>query len=245
MDNSKLVQHSLTGSSFSYSGADLSDLGADAFTLVTICVDESSSVSSYKNEIENCIKEVINTCKYSPRSDYLLIRLVAFSDSMREIHGFKQLTDCDPNDYVDSISPCGMTALYTTSKNAIQATSDYGKQLYDENYDVNAIIFIITDGMNNVGTDSAQDVKNALAQVTTDEKLESIISILIGVGTGGYSDVSAYLDDFKTTAELNQYVEVKDANSKTLAKIADFISKSVSSQSSAIGTGAKSELLQF
>jgi len=246
MDSKSLTQYSLTGQSYGYSAADLDSLGATEYTLCTICVDESSSVSSYKNEIETCIKEVVKACKFSPRSDYLLIRIVAFNQDMREVHGFKQLIDCDPADYDDSIHPCGTTALYTTAKNAIQATNDYGKQLADNDFEANAIIFVITDGMDNAsGSDTAQEVKSALAKTMVDEALESVMSILIGVGVGGYSDVSAYLDDFKNTAELNQYVEVKNANDKTLAKLADFISKSVSSQSSSLGTGSKSQQLQF
>jgi len=246
MDSNKLIQHSLTGQSYGYSAADLDSLGATEYTLVTICVDESGSVSSYKNEIETCIKEVVKACKFSPRSDYLLIRIVAFNQDMREIHGFKQLIDCDPVDYDGVIHPQGTTALYLTTKNAIQATNDYGKQLSNNDFESNAIIFVITDGMDNAsGSVDANNIKKTLAKIMTDEALESIISILIGVGVGGYSDVSDYLDDFKKTAELNQYIEVKEATNKTLAKLADFISKSVSSQSSAIGTGSASQPLQF
>ena len=246
MNSSQLIQHSLTGQHFGYSAADLSNLDAPEYTLVTIAVDESSSVSSFKDEIENCIKEVVKACKFSPRSDYLLIRVVAFNQNMREVHGFKQLIDCDPNDYSDAIHPSGMTALFSTAKNAIQATNDYGKQLSGSDFEANAIVFIITDGMDNAsGSVNVQSVENSLKDIMKDEALESVLSILIGVGVGTYADVSAYLDDFKDKAGLNQYVEVKDANNKTLAKLADFISKSVSSQSSALGTGGPSQTLTF
>ena len=246
MESKEFTQHGSTGNSYRYSTADLDSLGATEYTLVTIAVDKSSSVYEYKDEIENCIQEVVKACKYSPRSDYLLIRLVAFNSTIEEIHGFKQLVDCDPSDYVGSINPSGMTALYATAKNAIQATNDYGKMLADSDFDANAIVFIITDGMDNAsGSVGSSDVAQSLKDIMKDESLESIMSILIGVGVGGYADISDYLDGFKTEAGLNQYVEVKDANDKTLAKIADFISKSVSSQSSAINTGGASMPLQF
>jgi len=245
MESKTLTQHSLTGNSFGYSAADMDSLGASEYTLVTIAVDESSSVFDYKSEIEDCIQEVVRACKYSPRSDYLLIRLVAFNSTMREIHGFKQLVDCEPSDYSGSIHPSGMTSLYATAKNAIQATNDYGKQLSEEDYDsVNAIVFIITDGMDNAsGSVDSNAVKQSLKDIMKDEYLESMMSILIGVGVGGYSDVSVYLDDFKTEAGLSQYVEVKDATKTTLAKLADFISQSVSNQSNAIGSGGASQPL--
>ena len=78
-----------------------------------------------------------------------------------------------------------------------------------------------------------------------EEALESTMSVLIGVGVGDYADVSNYLDEFKKEAGLGQYIEIKNANDKTLAKLADFISKSVSSQSTALGSGSMSQPLNF
>jgi uncharacterized protein YegL len=246
MNSSNLVQHSLTGQHYGYSAANMGDLGASEYTLVTICCDESGSVSSYQTEIEKCIKEVINACKFSPRSDYLLIRLVAFNDTMREIHGFKQLVDCDLASYDNVLNPCGATSLFASAQNAITATNDYGKQLSSNDFDVNAIVFIITDGMDNAsGNIDSTKVKEALMEVMKEEALESIMSILVGVGVGGYSDIAAYLDDFNKEAGLNQYIEIDKADEKTLAKLADFISKSVSSQSNSLGTGSMSQPLTF
>jgi uncharacterized protein YegL len=245
MNSSSLIQHSLTGQHYGYSAADLDDLGSTEYTLVTIVVDESSSVASFQKEMEDCIQEVVKACKFSPRSDYLLIRVIVFNQSMREIHGFKQLIDCDVSDYKDCLNPRGSTALFSTAKNAIEATNDYGKQLASNDFDANAIIFIITDGEDNEsGSIDAVSVGSALKKTMKEEALESIMSILIGVGVG-YTAVSDYLDDFKDSANLSQYVEIKSANEKTLAKLADFISKSVSSQSKSLGSGSMSQPLTF
>ena len=122
----------------------------------------------------------------------------------------------------------------------------YGKQLANNDFDVNAIVFIITDGADNASGDiNSSSVKEALKTIMKEEALESILSILVGVGVGGYADIAAYLDDFKKEAGLNQYVEIKNANNKTLAKLADFISKSVSSQSNSLGSGSMSQPLTF
>jgi len=234
MNNETLVTHSLTGQHYGFSATDLR------------VVDESGSTAGFKQEMESCIQEVIKSCKLSPRSDYLMVRLVAFNHNMREIHGFKQLVDCDITDYNDCLNPGGSTLLFESAKNAISATAAYGKQLNDADYDVNAIVFIITDGMDNEsGNIDAKSVGSELQQTMMDEDLESIMSILIGVGVGHYSQVSGYLDGFKNDAGLSQYVEMKDANENTLAKLAAFISKSVSSQSSSLGTNGPSQTLQF
>ncbi len=240
-----LVQHSLTGQHYGYSAVDIGDLGATEYTIVTIAVDESSSVSSFKDEMEKCIQEVVKACKFSPRSDYLLIRLVAFNSSMREIHGFKQLVDCDVQDYAGIIHPGGMTALFDTAQNVIDASNDHAKKLDNHDFTTNAIVFIITDGVDNDSTAQTSDVKVSLQKAINDEILESIMTVLIGVGVGSDSSIGDYLDTFKDDTGLNQYVEIQDANDKTLAKLADFISKSVSSQSNALGTGGISQTLAF
>ncbi len=242
-----LVQHSLAGQHFGFSAADLGDLGASEYTLVTVVVDESGSTAGFKAEMEACIQEVVKSCKFSPRSDYLMIRLVAFESSMREIHGFKQLTDCDVASYDGCLSPGGATLLFETTANAIDATNAYGKDLADNEYEVNAIVIVITDGMDNQSSIDAAKVGESLQAVMRDEHLESIMSILVGVGVGSYHDVSAYLDEFKDKAGMTQYVELKDANAKTLAKLAAFISQSISSQSKSLNSGGmgQSQTLQF
>ncbi len=247
MGNSEiLVQHSLTGQHFGYSAADLDTLGSTEYTLVTIIVDESNSVSSYKTEMEECIKKAINACKYSPRSDYLLLRLVAFNRNMREIHGFKQLTDCSESDYDNCLHPSGTTLLFETTVNAIESTRDYSVNLADQDFEANGIIIILTDGMDNEsGNITASSVSESLKKITKEESLESLLTILVGVGVGGYSDVSGYLDEFKDKAGITQYIEIKNADEKSLAKLADFISKSKSSQSQSLGTGSVSQSLLF
>ena len=246
MENSTLINHSLVGQHFGYSACDLSDLGSTEYTLVTIIVDESSSVSSYKSEMEECIKKAINACKLSPRSDYLLLRLVAFNRNMREIHGFKQLTDCEISNYDNSLHPSGTTLLFETTVNAIESTRDYSVNLADQDFEANGIIIIITDGMDNEsGNITASSVSDSLKKITKEESLESLLTILVGVGTEGYADVSDYLDTFKNEAGITQYIEIKNTTEKNLAKLADFISKSISSQSQSLGTGSISQPLLF
>ena len=247
MKSNQLVQHSLTGQHFGYSAASLDDLEANEFTLVTICCDESSSVSTYKTEIEKCIQEVVRACKFSQRSDYLLIRLVAFNSNMREIHGFKQLADCSIDSYNNILNPSGMTALFSATQNAISATNDYAKQLDSEDYtDINSIVFIITDGEDNAsGSVSVSNVGESLKSCIRDEYLESISAVLIGVGVGDYPSLSDTLNSFKDEAGLNQYIEIDKADDKSLAKVAQFISQSVSATSNSLGTGNSSTPLTF
>ena len=233
---------------YGYSAISLDDerIGATEYTLVTVAVDVSGSVGGFKTEMEEAIKEIVASCNKSPRKDNLMIRIVTFDDNMQEMHGFKLLVDCQPSDYTDCLTIGGCTALFDATNNAIAATNDYAKKLGDNEFDANAIVVILTDGCDNASNEaSTADVKKTLQASVREESLESMLSILVGVGVGGYSGVQQHLDAFKNEAGITQYVEIADANSSTLAKLAKFVSQSISAQSQALGSGGCSQSLIF
>jgi uncharacterized protein YegL len=236
-----MEQKNLPSGTYGYSAVRMENLGATEYTLVTIVQDVSGSVSGYKSEMEKCLKEIVRSCVSSPRADNLMIRLVQFHSTMDETHGFKLLTFCNPDDYNGILNIGGNTALYDAVENSIAATASYGKELAENDFLANAIVFIITDGCDNESAMTTDDVKNVLQDTVMAETLESFITILIGVGTGVAPGVSQMLDDFRKKSGLTQYVELANADAKTLAKLALFVSRSISSQSQSLGTGGKSQ----
>jgi len=238
--NDNLEEHGLPSGSFGYSGARLDDLGATEYTLVDLVVDVSSSVSSFKSEMEKCLQQIIQACKMSPRADNLMLRLIVFADDLHEIHGYKLLENCNLGDYDNLLKTGGCTALFDASENSIMAQTDYAKKLSDSDFQVNGIAFFLTDGEDNRSKCTESDVGKAISEAMRTEALESLVTVLIGVGTKAYATVSASLDRFKQGANLTQFVEVGSASAKTLAKLAEFVSKSISSQSQSLGTGGAS-----
>lgn len=193
--------------------------------------------------MENAVKQVIEACVKSPRADNLLIRTVIFDHKIEEFHGFKLLQDCFPADYDGFLPPGGSTALYDAALNGIEAILEYGKQLAAARYTCNAIAVVITDGLDNESTYTPRKINESLQQVVQDEKLESLITILIGVNSTG--QIAAALDKFKIDAGFTQFINLDNANKSTLAKLAQFVSKSISSQSQALGSGQPSASLNF
>lgn len=241
IDNT-LENHKVQGGTFNYSATRLTELGATEYTLVNIVNDVSGSVAGFKDEMEEALKEAIQSCKYSPRADNLMIRHVIFSDSVEESHGFKLLSQINTSDYDNSLRLGGSTALYDGTMNAIKATEDYAKQLVNASFNVNGVIFIITDGDNNVGVNTTTMIKDTITQIRRNESLESLVVILIGVNiTDPY--ITRKLDEFKNDAQVDQFIELKSADKKSLAKLAAFVSKSISAQSQALGTGGASKAL--
>jgi len=111
-------------------------------------------------------------------------------------------------------------------------------------FSVNAILFVITDGMDNASKLSANKVKQALKVAVSSEALESVISVLIGVNVQD-KQVSHFLTDFHKAAGFTQYIELDKADADTLARLAQFVSRSISAQSQALGTGGSSNSLVF
>lgn len=240
--NDNLEQHKLPNGNYGFSATKIDNLGATEYTLATIVLDESGSVSSFKTELEACVKEIINACKLSPRADNLMVRVLGFSSQLKEIHGFKLLSECNLDDYNNIITQNGMTALYDASVNAVESTTQYGKQLCQNDFSANGIVFVLTDGVDNQSSFTQNTVKDALAGAVKTETLESLVSVLIGVNITE-PRYKQYLEDFKNNAGFTQFIDLGSATKSKLAKLAEFISKSISAQSQALGSNGPSQSL--
>jgi hypothetical protein len=89
--NVDLEKQKLPTGNYSFSATRISDLGATEYTLATIVVDWSGSTEGFRGEMEKCLKSVVQSCKFSPRSDNLMVRVLIFAKDLKEIHGFKLL----------------------------------------------------------------------------------------------------------------------------------------------------------
>lgn len=239
-----MEEYQLGASNFSFSAKRIEDLGATEYTLAVLVIDVSGSVSPFAAEIEKTVKEVSRSCRRSPRADNLMLRVITFDSQVQEIHGFKPLTECAEDDYNGCIRPGGVTALYDATYSGVQSAVQYGKSLVDQDFDVNCAVFVVTDGQDNDSTMTRKTVAQAFQDAVTDETMESLVSVLIGVNTSA-DNLSAYLQSFKDEAGFTQYVDIGDATEKQLAKLGNFISQSISSQSQALGTGGASKSLSF
>ena len=241
--NDGLEAFQLNTNNFGFSAEKVENLEATEYTLATILVDTSSSTSPFRDEMRQAIDKVVEACSKSPRSDNLMLRVCEFGSNFNENHGFKKLSSVSKGDYSSQFNGGGMTALYDATENAVTATESYGKNLTENDFDTNGIIFIITDGMENTSKATINTVKDAFKHVVSSEALESLVSVLIGVNVDPQTD--SYLQQFKTDAGITQYINIGDATPGNLAKLADFVSRSISSQSQSLGSGGPSQSLAF
>ena len=241
---------------FGFSAVKMADLGASEYTLVSIICDRSGSTASFQTQMEKALKEIIAACKNdrNPRKDNLLVRVLTFDDQCVEVHGFKLLNQIDAADYDGALAPGGMTCLYDACIDGIEALANYGKTLIqDQDITSNAIVVVITDGLENRSTlapprsgnilPDPKYVIEAMQKAISGECIESLLSILIAVKAGAGANQT--LDQFNQEVGFSQFVALDDADEKTLMKLAAFVSKSISSQSQHLGSGGPSKPIVF
>lgn len=242
-DADRDMENFQTPNAFKFSGQQIGTLGATEYTLAPIAIDKSSSVSGSQGRLEKCVGEIVKACRKSPRCDNLMLRVTTFNQDLEEVRGFTELNNVNPGDFDNTIHPSGSTALNDATCESIEATLTYAKAMNKQDFTVNGILFVLTDGEENASTNTLTSVRQAMEKAVKGEILESFVSILVGVGVSG--GTSKYLDTFHKDAGFTQYVEIDKADEKSLAKLAAFVSKSISSQSQSLGTGGPSKTLTF
>lgn len=244
-----------TGRGFHFSSIKLDHLGATEYTLVTIAVDVTGSTAPFAADLRKFLLTAVASCKKSPRVNNLLLRVITFSSSLpggvEEIHGFKPISEINPDDY-PQFRPAGMTPLNDAAFSSVGATNAFAKQLMDQDFLANGIFFGITDGADNDSRTTVSMIAEEMRRGAKGEEIESLIGILVGINDddqkAGLSpaeraeaaNMRRLLETFAKDAGL-QYVSGGDATPGRLAKVAEFVSQSVSSQSQSIGTGGPSQ----
>lgn len=219
---------------FGFSAAKLDTLGASEYTLATLVLDRSGSTGGFQKDMEACVKEIIRACQRSPRADNMMVRVITFDNHHQEVHGFKLLSDCNEADYDGILAPGGSTALVDSSVDAVEATKHYADSLVDNDFEVNGIIFIMTDGWENASTLTTNDLVKAIEATVREERLESLTTLLIGINA---AQAGNDLRQFVSVTKIDEYIEVEKADKKSLARLAKFASSSITSKSQSLQQG--------
>ncbi len=240
---SQMLSFMVPGANYGYTGAKIDALQSFENTLAVGLLDESGSTTAYARQMEKCVQEIIKALRHSPRAANLIYYHAHFDTNFREVHGFKPLVECNEADYDGIWAGGGRTTLYDSEDRVISFTLDYARRQAQMHYTCNGIIWIITDGQDYGSVLRENSVTERLAKAVTSEELESLVTILIGV-----NDDQAIQDELQRHSQavgFTQYVPVAKADEKTLARLAGFISKSVSAQSQSLGSGGPSQPLTF
>ncbi len=236
--------HAIAGmQAFQFSGKRIESLGATEYTLATVALDVTGSVEGHETQIREALITAVTACKKSPRANNLLLRVILFSTSCKpggieEIHGFKPLGEIKPEDY-PQLHCYGATNLYDAVFSSVGATNAYAKTLMDQEFLANGIVIVITDGDDNQSNATLQMVKDEVGRGAKAESIESLVTILVGINA---ASCAKRLDTMAQTVGM-KFIDAGDATPGKLAKLAEFVSQSVSSQSQSLGTGGPSQAI--
>lgn len=237
-------------SAFGFSAVDPEDMvnPEDEYTLVSIAEDVSPSTITCRKDMCQGMKTVNLACKHDPRSDKLMVHYTRFGSIIEESHGFRPVNDIDENEYTPSNTIGFSTCLRDAIFNAVSACSTYAEILDKSDIGTNAIVFVLTDGIDNSSTLGYSSILEKLEEIKMKEILESIKIILIGFrdpNSPYSSQVDAELKNVVDKLHLDQYVDIGAMTPEAAAKVFGFVSKSISSQSQHLGTGGPSQNLTF
>ena len=178
--------------------------------------------------------------------------------------------DFDPKDADDlptvfngEFKPIGSTALIEAGVNLADSLRVYGGLMVDDNdYEVNGGLFLMTDGANNSGKYPASDgsdnhhLKEAFDRIRAEEKIESFAPYLIAVGCTNptyraaleklasdceFTPVPHHDEAKRKAGETLPFLDVTDVSTSGLARLAQWISESLSETSKALGSGGPSK----
>lgn len=235
---------------FGFTAVSLDELESSGYTLATIVCDRSGSTDGFQKPMEEALKASVGALLKHPNKESIMLRVLTIDSTCEEQHGFIPLADIDTGRYDGMLQARGLTALYDGCINAAEAAAAYGQQLLRDHFNANGILIAITDGLNNEGRfkDAIGDIPHvakAFKDTQAKECLESFTTVLIGVNLED-ANVEAQLRVFHDRAGFTaDMIALKDASPKTIAKIGAFISESVSSSSTALGTGGPSTSIKF
>ncbi len=247
MGSDKLESYSIPGAgNFTFSAVNPDDLEELGYTVATVVLDKSGSLEYKRDLLTELLITIANGLKKSSRAETILLRVIAFNETILELHGFKPVSQIDPiTDYKD-INPCGMTALVDAMFSAVASTYEYARELEKGGYDANACVYVITDGMDNRSKKDARDVSEQIAKMKAGEEVESIITALFGVNdptVGWTQDVARALSSLQTEVDFTEYIDAGDVNEKNVGKIGGVVSSSITSTSQVLGTKGPSQQL--
>lgn len=229
-----------THGNFSFSNVRLEKLTEAGYTLICIGIDTTGSIGGYEKAYRDALLEVLGACRSHPKANTLLVRTFEFNSmvGIKEFHGYLPVTEIEDSDYPNLVAG-GMTPLYDAIYSNISSMTQYGQQLMAASYNVNGIGFTITDGGDNSSQMGTRDIDREMKDCRATEKLESIRHIILGCGNqvGGLDAIASGMScEFQPVAGMD---------SKSLARMANFISRSISSTSQSLGSGGPSQPLTF
>ena len=162
------------------SGLAVDDVESAEITLITACMDMSSSIEGrmLTDIVIQGQNDMVKALMSTKKKDSIMMAQWLFNGICDVLHSYDQVDNCkllDKSNY----QPNGMTDLYGVSFDAISANVVYAQQLRDGGTPTQSIVVVITDGEDTIGRFPASKVNQIAKDIL---KTEQFVLAYIGVG---------------------------------------------------------------
>ena len=167
------------------------------------------------------LNEFVEQMQKSHVKDRLFVSVITFNGMVMPQHGFRPILDLTP---FNLSTTGGATAVFDATLVGVENAMEYREQLENTGITCKTLVFIITDGEDNMSKPGAADkVKEKLEQIMKQEKnVFSFTTILFGLGE------EAEFEFAQKAMGIQHLAKVGD----NIRKMINFISSSVSSSAS-------------
>jgi len=149
-------------------GAQVDDLNTDDVTLLSVILDQSSSMSSVQNDVIDAFNEMSRALSDSKAAESILMSAWTFDNDSKLLFSYTpidQVKDLTNNEY----KPGGATALYDATMDGFTGIVAYGQDLRNNGIRTRSIVVVISDGGDNVSSHTAASVKTVAQDLLRQE----------------------------------------------------------------------------
>lgn len=188
---------------------------------VTFVIDKSGSVSGYVDDLNNILNEFLHELQRSHVSDRVMLSVVEFNENIDVKSAFHPIADV--KDF--NVQPYGLTNLYGATLAALENAVAYKEEQENNGLTSKSLVFIITDGLDNVHATDASNIAKKLRDIYTNEMNSFSFSVIM-FGLGNEADFDTARNAMGIKPEM---LAKLGTSAKELRKMVGFISSSVSS----------------
>ena len=148
----------------------IDDLDSENVNLMLIGIDGSGSMSSYRNDMMQCLTDFKDALENSKEANEILVARADFASDI-DIGGYKAIDEFDT-----SFSAGGCTAMYDAVVEGSAKMLEYRKYLRDQGVRVKCVFAIFSDGYENGSKADVAAARQAIANLNREEITTAFIS---------------------------------------------------------------------
>ena len=148
----------------------IDDLESENVSLMLIGIDGSGSMSSYRNDMMQCLTDFKDALENSKEANEILVARADFASDI-DIGGYKAI-----DEFNTSFSAGGCTAMYDAVVEGSAKMLEYRKYLRDQGVRVKCVFAIFSDGYENGSKADVAAARQAIANLNREEITTAFIS---------------------------------------------------------------------